>query len=179
MLGRSERVDPGKDRMPPSGVLHGTGGMKRNQILAISSQLLVDFEGLSSNLLVALLGFVRVNNARKAGVEERKTLAAVVAHGNASCWHNGHESVQQKVRCVSGLLFEGSSPSNVLDTVLGGVEKTVSQSRGHEDASEQSKRFMPVHPKALFRLWCLLGLQDYVDREEMMGMREGEGFSRL
>jgi hypothetical protein len=38
---------------------------------------------------------------------------------------------------------------------------------------------MPVHPKALFRLWCLLGLQDYVDREEMMGMREGEGFSRL
>lgn len=166
MLGRAERVDPGKDRMSPSGVLHGTSGMKRNQILAISSQLLVDFEGLPRNLLVALLGFVRVDNARKAGVEERKSLATVVAHGNARCWHDRHESIQQKVRCVRGLLFERSSTGNVLNTILGGVEKTVSQSRGHEDASEQSKRFMPVHPKALFRLWCLLGLQDCMHIEK-------------
>ena len=177
MFGRTERVDPGKDRMPSSGMLHGTSGMKRNQIFAIGSQLLVDFEGLPRNLLVALLGFVRVDNARKAGVEERKSLAAVVAHGNTTCWHYRHESIQQKVRRIRGLLFERSSTSNVLDTILGGIEKTISQPRGYEDTSEQTQRFMPVHPKALFRLWCLLGLQDCMHREEMMRMRGGEGFS--
>ena len=164
--------------MPPSGMLHSTSGMKRNQILAISSQLLVDFEGLPRNLSVALLGFVRVDNARKAGVEERKSLSTVVSHGNTSRWHDRHESIQQRVRCIRGFLFERSCTGKVLNTILGGVEKAVSQSRGHEDASEQSKRFMPVHPKALFRLWCLLGLQDCMHREEMLRMREGEGFSR-
>ena len=162
MLGRTERIDPGKDRMPPSGMLHSTSGMKRNQVLSISSQLLVDFEGLPRNLLVALLGLIGVNNARKAGIEEGKALAAVVSHGNASRWHDGHEPIQQKVTCVRGLLLDRSSASNVLDTVLGGVEKTVSQPRRHKDASEQSQRFVTMHPKALFRLWSLLGLQDCI-----------------
>lgn len=162
MLRRTERVDPGKDGMSPGGMLHGTSGMKRNQVLAVSSQLLVDFEGLPRNLLVALLGLIGVNNARKAGIEEGKALAAVVSHGNASRWHDGHEPIQQKVTCVRGLLLDRSSASNVLDTVLGGVEKTVSQPRRHEDASEQSQRFVTMHPKALFRLWSLLGLQDCI-----------------
>lgn len=170
MLGRAKRIDPGKDRMSPSGVLHGTSGMERDQILAIRSQLLVDLEGLPRNFLVALLGFIRMNNSRKAGVEEGKTLSAEVTHGNASRWHNGHESIEQKVRCISGLLLQRSSTGDVLDSVLGRVKEAVTQPGSHKDTSEQSQGLVPVHPKSLLRLWGLLGLQDCIHREEMWTM---------
>lgn len=139
MLGRTERIDPCKDRMPPRGVLHSTGGMERNEKLAIRPQLFVYLERLSSNLLIALLRFVRVYNSRNCGTEKRQTLTTEVTHSNARGWHNGHESIQQKVRCVRGLLLQRSSTGDVPNTVLCRVENPISQTRRNEDASQQAQ----------------------------------------
>lgn len=131
--------------------------VKRHQILAVGSHLLVQLKCLFRNVSIDLF---RTGDRRR---KERQSFPAIIAHGNAGRGHDGHERVQDRVGETPGHVFPRGVALEGGDGITCVIRQAVEKTGCHNETGQQTEGFVAKHPQSLLFFGGLLGIEDGAD----------------